>query len=128
MKESPIFSKTYDLMAWLIPHTLSFPKSQRGVLARRLQSTVFSFYELLVDATLTGDPESRLREADAALTKLRTYLRLARDLDLMSIRQYGHVSQLVAEVGRLLGAWRRSANAREPSTGRNRNSQRRRGE
>jgi len=30
MEESPIFTKTYDLLLWLIPDTQKFPKDQRG--------------------------------------------------------------------------------------------------
>jgi hypothetical protein len=48
-----------------------------------------------------------LRRADAALTRLRTYLRLCRDLGLLSAGQHEHVSRLVDEVGRLLGGWRK---------------------
>ena len=102
MKQSPIFVKTYDLMAWLIPRTLAFPKSQRGVLARQIQARTFELYELLVDAGMSSNPQPLLHQADGALTKLRTYLRL------MSIGQYNHASRLVAEVGRLLGGWLKS--------------------
>lgn len=106
MKRSPIFIKTHDLMSWLIPRTLGFPKSQRGVLARRLQDTLFNFYELLVDAALSQDPLPSLRKADTTLAKLRGYLRLALDLHLLTVDQYGYGSRLVSEVGRLLGGWR----------------------
>jgi hypothetical protein len=37
---SPIFVKTYDLLVWLIPITMQFPKSQRFVLALRVQRVV----------------------------------------------------------------------------------------
>jgi hypothetical protein len=33
VQESPIFTKTYDLLEWLIAVTLKFPKSQRFVMA-----------------------------------------------------------------------------------------------
>ena len=108
MKQSPIFIKTYDLMAWLIPRTLAFPKSQRGVLARQVQTQLFAFYESLVDAGMSNAPLSHLHRADASLTKLRAYLRLCRDLHLLSVGQYGYASQQVAQVGRLLGGWFKS--------------------
>ena len=108
MKQSPIFLKTYDLMLWLVPRTLAFPKSQRGVLARRIQQQVFALYEALVDAVGSEEPQAHLHQADMTLTKLRTYLRMARDLHLLSLRQYGHGCRLLAEVGRLLGGWIRS--------------------
>ena len=40
MPESPIFTRTYDLIRWLIPVTMKFPRMQRFVLAERLQHTV----------------------------------------------------------------------------------------
>jgi len=108
MKQSPIFIKTYDLLLWLIPRTLAFPKSQRGVLARQVQAEMFAFYSALVDAGVSQAPVPHLQRADASLTKLRTYLRLCRDLQLLSVGQYGYASQQVAQVGRLLGGWFKS--------------------
>lgn len=104
-KASPIFTQTYDLLRWLIPNTLNFPKSQRGVLARRLQYHSFALYELLVDAAMSDTPEDTLREADRTLTKLRLYLRLSQELGLLQRGQYEHVSKMVVEIGRLLGGW-----------------------
>lgn len=104
-QSSPIFTQTYDLLRWLLPATLNFPKSQRGVLARRLQYHAFTFYELLVDAAMSDAPEPTLRAADRTLTKLRHYLRLSRELGLLKPGQYEHVSKMVVEIGRLLGGW-----------------------
>ncbi len=108
MKQSPIFVKTQNLMAWLIPRTLGFPKSQRGVLARRIQYTLFNFYERLVEASLSEESLLKLRQADMDLTKLRGYLNLARELQLLNLNQYEHAARLVNEVGRLLGGWRKT--------------------
>jgi len=46
MQESPIFTKTFDLLAWLLPATLKFPREHRFVLAQRAQNAAFNFYEL----------------------------------------------------------------------------------
>jgi hypothetical protein len=107
MKQSPIFVKYYDLMAWLIPRTLAFPKRQRGVLARQIQTELFRTYEHLVDAGMSDHPQVSLERVDQGLVRLRTYLRLSRDLRLLSPRQFQHGGRLVSEVGRLLGGWRK---------------------
>lgn len=104
-RTSPIFVRTYDLLLWLIPATLKFPKSQRGVLARRIQLQLFTLYELLVDAAMSDDPKPLLQQADGTLTKLRTYIRLSRELGLLQPKQYEHVSPMLREIGRLLGGW-----------------------
>lgn len=110
MNESPIFSKTYDLLLWLIPATTKFPREQRFVLARAVQETALHFQEDLIDAGLSGGKTQfrALARADVNLTKLRFYLRLCRDLGIITPRQYQHVAAMVTEVGRLLGGWRRT--------------------
>lgn len=110
MQQSPIFSKTYDLLLWLIPATTKFPRDHRFVLARAIQETAFRFQERLIEAGL-GQGKSRgraLAQADVDLTKLRFYLRLCQDLGVITPRQYQHVAEMVTEVGRLLGGWRQS--------------------
>jgi 23S rRNA-intervening sequence protein len=108
MKQSPIFVKHYDLMAWLIPRTISFPKSQRGILARQLQQELFHINKALVDAGTSKQPENSLIEADRGLIRLRTYLRLSRELTLLSPNQFQHAAQLTKDVGRLLGGWKKT--------------------
>ena len=49
-----------------------------------------------------------LREADAALGRLRIYLRLAHRWRWLSDGQYVHAGSMVAEIGRLLGGWLRT--------------------
>ncbi len=105
MRESPIFTRSYELLQWLLPVTVKFPRQHRFVLARALQKTAFELHENLIEAAKNKEPLSFLREADVSLTKLRFYLRLCRDLELLKLGQYEHVSRMVNEVGKLLGAW-----------------------
>ncbi len=109
MKQSPIFVKHYDLMLWLIPRTLGFPKSQRGVLARQIQTELFRIHESLVEAGTSRQPLPSLEAADRGMVRLRTYLRLSRDLTLLSPGQFEHAARLTGEVGRLLGGWKKAA-------------------
>lgn len=105
MKESPVFTRTYDLLRWLLPETVKFPRQQRFVLAEALQRTALQFQEQLIDAAYAAEPLPLLRQADVTLTKLRTYLRLSKDLELLKLNQYEHASRMVDEIGRLLGGW-----------------------
>ena len=108
MKSSPIFTRTYDLLRWLIPQTVKFPRQQRFVLAEAVQRTVMQFQEDLIEAAYADQPLPALQRADVTLAKLRTYLQLCRDLELLAFNQYEHVARMVDEVGRLLGGWMRS--------------------
>ncbi len=108
MKESPIFSKTYDFVSWLIPLTVKFPRQQRFVLAAALQREALQFQSLLIEAAHQRQPREMLIAADAELDKVRTHLRLSRDLTLISPSQYAHAARLLVEMGKLLGGWQRT--------------------
>lgn len=105
MKESPIFVRIYDLLRWLIPVTIKFPREQRFVLAQALQRTALDLQEQLVEAAYSGRPAPLLQRADITLAKLRLHLRLCHDLKLLSKGQFSHAVRMVDEVGRLLGGW-----------------------
>ena len=105
MQESPIFSRSYDLLRWLIPVTVKFPRQHRFVLAQAVQRTAFELEERLIEAGKSMTPLNQLNAADVSLTKLRFYLRLCRDLELLKPGQYAHVSKMTDEIGRLLGGW-----------------------
>ena len=109
MQESPIFVRTFDLLAWLIPVTQKFPKDQRFVLAARVQNTAFDFYEAITAASLSKNKTEHLEQADIDLQRLRLYLRLCQRLQLFSKGQYEHIFKLLEEVGKLLGGWMRKA-------------------
>ena len=110
MQQSPIFSKTYDLLTWLIPATTKFPREHRFLVARHVQEVALRFQEDLIEAGM-GRGKTRERalvRADVSLTKLRFYLRLCQDLNLLTPNQYRHVSEIIVEIGKLLGGWRQS--------------------
>ncbi|MFO1434096.1 MAG: diversity-generating retroelement protein Avd [Candidatus Competibacteraceae bacterium] len=102
-----ILTRTFDLLAWLLPKAERFPKVYRLTVTQWLMGAALDFQEALFDAQSQGGStrQKHLREADAALNKLRLYLRLAHQWRWLDQGQYQHVSQLVAELGRLLGGW-----------------------
>lgn len=117
MNASPIFVKTYDLLKWLLPHTTKFPKSQRFLMAKRLEDAALGFYEAILRCgKLAGSRPVLLKEADIELEKLRLYLRLAQDLKLLSFNQYEYAARLVSEIGKLLGAWIQKTEEGRPSS------------
>lgn len=108
--ESPVFTKTYDLLLWLTGRVSHFPKEHRFRLALRIEDAAFGFHERLLLAARAGSPKTEMRlllEADVELDKLRFYVRMAAEpeLKLLTPRQYEHSSRMIVEVGRLLGGW-----------------------
>jgi hypothetical protein len=106
--QSPLFAKTYDLLLWLIPLTLKFPRSQRFLLAERLSGMALDFYDLILEAVIEPEGQGeRLRAADRLLTKIRLYVRLSYDLECISEGQWEQTARRVDEIGRLIGGWQR---------------------
>jgi len=107
MDSSPLFSKTFDFLSWLLPRTQSFPRPHRFGLTQRFQNAAFDFQERIVEAESLRGPTrlERLREADAELGKVRLYLRLCHDWGWLTDGQYHHAARMVTEMGNLLGGW-----------------------
>lgn len=110
-QSSPIFSRSYDFLLWLLQHTEKYPKSERFRMAKRLEDGAFLFHETLMEATKASDCDKKLKSADIILVKLKLYLRLAHDRKLLSLNQYEHASRMLVEIGKLLGGWLQSSNS-----------------
>ena len=109
MKEMPIFTRTFDFITWLMPVTDNFPRSRRFTVTKRLCDAALDFQELIIEANnYRGRARlAKLRLADAALDKVRFYLRLAARWKWLKPGQYCHAAEMVAEIGRLLGGWQK---------------------
>ena len=106
-EEMVIFTRTFDLLTWLLPHCEHFPKTQRYLVVQRLGDAALNFQEALFHANAQRGEQrlAHLRAADGHLTTLRLYLRLAFQWAWLNSGQYEHVSKMVEEIGRLLGGW-----------------------
>ena len=63
MATTPIFTKTFDFVTWLLSVTNHFPRSQRFVITRRLLDAALDFQEYLVDANIHRGKARDLRFA-----------------------------------------------------------------
>ena len=50
MKESPVFVKMFEFVAWIIPLSAKFPREQRFIVARALQREALAAHEDLIRA------------------------------------------------------------------------------
>jgi len=105
----PLFTKTFDFLEWLVPRTNDFPRLHRHTVTRRLLNAALDFQEYVLDANSQRGRyrKERLYAADAALGKVRLYVRLVYRWRWITPGQYEHVSHMLAELGRLLGGWQK---------------------
>lgn len=110
-EEMIVFARCYDLLAWLMPKAEKFPRAFRFTVTQRLMDAALDLQEALFEAQSQRHAArlAALRAADAALGRVRLYLRLAHHWRWLSGGQFEHVSGMVAEIGRLLGGWLKQA-------------------
>ena len=76
------------------------------MMAKRIEETILNFYDLLILAVKDEkDRKEILKKASFELERLKNYLRLCKDLEILSIRQYEYSSKSIVEIGNLLGGW-----------------------
>lgn len=98
----------YQFILWLIPVLEGMPRSQKFLLADRVQSTALDVLECLVEAAYTRDRLGVLKRANLGLEKLRFWIRLAKDLRLLDFKRYEFAARGIDEVGRQVGGWIRA--------------------
>ena len=107
LKDLTIFQKSYELIKWLHGVAQRLPKSERFVLAQRLENTALDFLSAVIEANASRDKAAALGEAEVSLEKLRIHFRLAFELRYVSLKQYETGSRQIDELGRLLGGWKK---------------------
>ncbi len=108
--EMPVFTRTFDFLAWLLPVTNHFPRAQRFTATQRLLDAAFDLREHLEAANAVAGKarQALLDQADLDLNRVRTYLRLAARWEWLTPGQYQHAAAMAAEIGRLIGGWKKT--------------------
>ena len=105
IEDMKIFHKTYEFIKWV--HTLlnKFPKSEKYTMAQKIENTALNFLESIIQSNNDFDKKESLQKAIIELDKLRIFFRLSKDLQFISFAQYEYGSNLINEIGRMLGGW-----------------------
>ena len=98
-------------LRWLIPTVEKVPRSQKFLLGDRMQTAALDVLERLIEATYARDRTAALKAANLGLEKLRHLFRLADDLRHIDPRRYEYAAREIDTVGRLVGAWIKTADA-----------------
>ena len=78
------------------------------MLGQQIQNCLLDIAKLIVQANKQRAKLPTLTQIDIELEKLRLLIRLAKDLRLLAVKQYGLIAERVDEIGRLLGGWIKS--------------------
>lgn len=85
-----------------------FPKSQRFLLSNNLLATNMEMIRLAIIANSKPDRLLEQNQISVNLDLYRVYVRIARDVNFLSIKKYGVVMTKINEIGKLLTAWKKA--------------------
>jgi len=103
-----IYQKHYDLILYAAPIINRYPRNFRFTLGEQTLDCLFDVARLIARANAERGKARRreqLYKIDRRLDELRLLTRLAKDLGMLSIKQYGLMNERTHEIGRMLGGW-----------------------
>lgn len=100
-----IFKKAYELSLEIFHVTRLFPKSQRFLMANRLEEVTLKILEKIIQANEIQEKLPILKEVSALLERLRILIRISKDLTYINFKEYEELSLSADEIGRMLGGW-----------------------
>ncbi len=107
-KDAPLYVETHDLACWVLQRAHSWPQRGDDQLSRLAAGAACELV-ISVSLALTFPPTraDHLECADHAIVRLRTLLRLAGQLELLSAGGLRFASGRLREIGRMVGGWRK---------------------
>jgi hypothetical protein len=104
-----ICQKLYDFNSWMLLLVNRFPASHRFLLGSKIFQLGFELMELSAQANQVIGQEREVLQKQLAnkMDSLRLAIRLAKDLRLISYKQYSQAADRTAEITRMLNSWRK---------------------
>lgn len=106
-----IYKKAESLLDFIYPIVINFPKAEKYALAQEIKQ---AFYALLRNIMLANNIRHKRRlyqeEVDAYLKLLLVLFNVAKKQKYITQKKNVQIQQKIAEIGRILGGWMKSAN------------------
>jgi hypothetical protein len=101
-----VFQKTYDFLLWVKPTVQRFAKVHKYSLGVQLEQESVKLLQQIIRANLyKKERRGRIAECFVEYETIKILVRLSKDFDLLSVKQYEFASVRLNEIGKLLGGW-----------------------
>lgn len=110
----PLYTALSEIVGWTLDRTAGFPKNARFTFGQRLDNLSLDALQCAIRALYSRKSRktNELDELNLILEQLRVLWRLTEQRTWISGRQLLYIVSRIDEVGRMVGGWRRSLNAR----------------
>ena len=107
-RDAPLYVEVHDLAVWTLDRAGAWKDRQGPALADRVAGVVCDLVTSVALAlTFPATRYRHLEAADEAIVRLRTLLRLAQALGLLSPKGLRFAAGRLQAAGRMLGGWRK---------------------
>jgi len=108
LRDLIVFQKTYDFLLWVKPTVQRFQKMHKYSLGLQLENETLEMLKCIIRANLSRNKKNEIfEETFVRYETILVLIRLSKDFNLINIKQYEFASVNLAEIGRLLGGWRK---------------------
>ncbi len=107
-EDYPIFVKWLDATDYILDRTEKFPKSVRFTISNRIANAALDIMELIIEAIYTKNRSHILDKINLYIEKLRILFRISYKRKYISEKQYGYISEMLNETGKMAGGWKKT--------------------
>ncbi|GAB6100452.1 hypothetical protein JCM16358_23310 [Halanaerocella petrolearia] len=108
MENLIVYQKAYDMTQYGYQALKQFPRSEKYTFVAEIKETMVKILRMIITTNKKYYKKTTMQKLDAELEVLKTYIRLARDLEFLPFKKYEIWSKKLHEIGKLIGGWLKS--------------------
>jgi hypothetical protein len=104
----PVYKATYDLLLAIFQFTKDFSKDYKYTVGESIKKETLELLTLIYRANVKRDKNEVLVEARERIEVIRLFIRLMKDMQQISIKQFVQINESVENVSKQLSGWQKS--------------------
>lgn len=105
--------KCKDMMKYGYQALRDIPRDYRYTLGADIRASMNNLLNLIIRCGKRYYKKTTLEDMDIELETLRTYVQVAVENRVISVKKYEYWSKLLEELGRMIGGWLKSVKAKQ---------------
>jgi hypothetical protein len=106
--ELPVYKATYDLLLAIFWFTKDFGKEYKYTVGESLKKETIELLTLIYRANVKRDKQEVLQEARERIEVIRLFIRLMKDMQQISVKQFVQINEVVENVSKQLSGWQKA--------------------
>ncbi len=104
----PVYKATYDLLLAIFRFTKEFSKEYKYTIGESIKKETIDLLTLIYRANVKRDKSEVLQEARERIEVIRLFIRLMKDMQQISIKQFVQINEEVENVSKQLSGWQKA--------------------